>query len=98
MYQLTCNTLHPIVWKNSTDCLFRIKDSSVWKFRINELIPSVDHLFSLLHQEEKNKASLFKFEKDKKAYPSLKEQIIDKITMTLHVTPDDVVLVPQRTF
>ena len=68
MYQLTCNTLPPIVWKNPDDCLFRIKDSSVWKLRINELISSVDHLFSLLHQEEKNKASLFKFEKDKKAY------------------------------
>jgi len=90
MYKLSCNNLQHIDWRKANACLFDLKNISVWKLQYEQFIPSLNTLYSLLHEEEKNKTALFKFEKDKKAYIIRRGMLRLLVSRYLYLDPNSI--------
>lgn len=66
MFTVSCNNLNAVDWKTMNTCLFDITNQvDIWKIDVTKFLHLFDYLFSILHQNEKDKALAFKIEKDK---------------------------------
>jgi 4'-phosphopantetheinyl transferase len=66
MFTIYCNNLYAVEWKKTDTCLFDVTNQvDVWKIDTTKFFYRLDYFFSLLHQNEKQKALAFKVEKDK---------------------------------